>query len=214
MRSLTPRRGNEPDKTRESAWYARGFRYVAGIDEAGRGPLAGPVTAACVMFAPDKVISGVRDSKMLSAAMRECLYERITGECMAWAVVSVSVEDIEKFNILQATKKAMTEAALQLFPRPEVLLVDAVALDGADMEQEAIIGGDRVCFSIAAASILAKVTRDRYMTELDHHYPQYGFARHKGYGTAEHADAIRRYGPCPAHRRLFLRSILGKDENS
>jgi ribonuclease HII len=198
----------KPDKTYEISWFHAGYRFVAGIDEAGRGPLAGPVTAASVMFDREVIIPGVNDSKKLSPARREALYDTITAQCLAFAVVFADEADIERMNILQATRKAMTEAALSLAPVPEVLLVDAVTLDVQGMKQQAIVKGDQICFSIAAASILAKVARDRYMTALDVLYPQYGFARHKGYGTADHMDALRRYGPCPAHRALFIRSVF------
>ena len=190
----------------EEIWQAG--KMAAGIDEAGRGPLAGPVSAACVVLEKEKCILGVDDSKKLSEKKREELYERILQEAKYARCVMLSAEEIDRINILQATKKAMEQAAEGAAGC--VFLVDAVTGLMLPGEQQPIIKGDAKSHMIAAASILAKVTRDRYMREMDEKYPQYGFAKHKGYGTAEHIAAIREFGPCPEHRRSFLKNILGE----
>jgi len=187
--------------------WAEGF-LAAGIDEAGRGPLAGPVSAACVALEEEKCIPGVDDSKKLSEKKREELYERILQEAEYVRCVMLPAEEIDRLNILQATKRAMEQAAQDA--QGCVFLVDAVTGLMLPGEARPIIKGDAKSHMIAAASIVAKVTRDRYMRELDEKYPQYGFAKHKGYGTAEHIAAIREYGPCPEHRRSFLKNILGE----
>ena len=189
----------------EEIWQAG--MLAAGIDEAGRGPLAGPVSAACVVLEKDKCIPGVDDSKKLSEKKREELYERILQEAKYARCVMLGAEEIDRINILQATKKAMEQAAQEA--EGCIFLVDAVTGLMLPGEQRPIIKGDAKSHMIAAASILAKVTRDRYMREMDEKYPQYGFAKHKGYGTAEHIAAIREFGPCPEHRRSFLKNILG-----
>lgn len=178
----------------------------AGIDEAGRGPLAGPVAAGCVIMPRDPLIPGIDDSKRLSEKKRESLYDKILETALYAQVGWASVEEIERLNILGATRLAMSRAA-QGAPCALFLLdaIEGVALPGA---QRAIVHGDALCYSIAAASILAKVSRDRQMRALDAEYPQYGFAKHKGYGTAAHITALGTYGPCPAHRSLFIRKFI------
>ncbi len=179
---------------------------VCGMDEAGRGPLAGPVSAACVCLDPDKTVPGVDDSKKLSEKKREELYERILENASYVRCVFRDARTIDGINILEATKRAMEEAAADA---PEcVFLIDAVTGLALPWRSESIVKGDARSHMIAAASIIAKVTRDRYMLELDERYPMYGFAKHKGYGTSEHIAALRKYGPCPEHRRSFLKNIL------
>lgn len=187
-----------------------GAVLIAGMDEAGRGPLAGPVTAACCIMDLRDVIPGVNDSKQLSPKRREELFDDIKRKAVGYAVVSVDSEIIDEINILNATKKAMTEALYSLFPFPDVLLVDAVKHDFG-IPSRAIIHGDALSYSIAAASILAKVTRDRLMAEYDGVYPGYGFARHKGYGTKMHAELLTKRGPCPIHRRSFIKNFLREE---
>ena len=177
---------------------------ICGIDEAGRGPLAGPVAAGAVILPPDHDILYLNDSKKLSPKKRDMLYDQIRDEALACNVVMVSPERIDQINILQATYEAMRLAVAGLKIRPSVLVNDAVTIPGIDLPQVPVIKGDAKCISIAAASILAKVTRDRYMEELDKKYPAYGFAKHKGYGTKQHTDALRACGPCPEHRRTFI----------
>ncbi len=176
---------------------------VAGVDEAGRGPLAGPVVAAAVILDEIHPIAGLADSKKLSAARREQLYDEIRAKALCCCIAEASVEEIERLNILQATLLAMQRAVAGLRLRPGLVLVDGNRLPLLDMRAEAIVQGDAKVAAISAASILAKVTRDRGLLALDQRYPQYGFARHKGYGTAEHLRALRLHGPCPEHRRGF-----------
>ncbi len=183
-----------------------GVKFLAGIDEVGRGPLAGPVTTACCMLPLDEPIDKINDSKKLSEMRREKLYDLITAKA-AYSVASVSNEEIDELNILEATKKAMRECAGNLMPVPELILIDAVKLD-LGVKTESIIHGDAQSYNIAAASIIAKVTRDRFMVEADKLYPQYGFAKNKGYGTAEHIAALKKYGPCPLHRRTFIKNFF------
>lgn len=183
-----------------------GVKFLAGIDEVGRGPLAGPVTTACCMLPLDEPIDKINDSKKLSEIRREKLYDLITAKA-AYSVASVSNEEIDELNILEATKKAMRECAGNLMPVPELILIDAVNLD-LGVKTESIIHGDALSYNIAAASIIAKVTRDRFMVEADKLYPQYGFAKNKGYGTAEHIAALKKYGPCPLHRRTFIKNFI------
>lgn len=187
----------------ERLLWQKGVRAVAGVDEAGRGPLAGPVVAAAVIFRPDVLIAGVNDSKKLTARRRETCYEQILFEAEAIEVGLVSNQEIDEMNILRATHRAMIKAIRGLQIAPDHILVDGRGLPDPPIPQTAIIGGDAVCFSIAAASIVAKVTRDRLMTEYDVQYPEYGFAKHKGYGTKAHVEAIRKYGPSPLHRKSF-----------
>ena len=181
---------------------------VAGIDEAGRGPLAGPVAAGAVILPADHDILYLNDSKKLSAKKRDMLYDQIREEAVAWAVGLVEPARIDEINILQATYEAMRLAISQLKVSPTVLINDAVTIPGVDIPQIPVIKGDAKCISIAAASILAKVTRDRIMEEMDALYPEYGFAGHKGYGTKAHMEAIREHGPCPIHRRSFITRIV------
>ena len=178
---------------------------IAGIDEAGRGPLAGPVAAGAVILHD---ILYLNDSKKLSAKKRDMLFEQIKEEALAWSVGLVDPARIDEINILQATYEAMRLAVSQLKVKPTVLVNDAVTIPGIALPQVPVIKGDAKCISIAAASILAKVTRDRIMEEMDEKYPEYGFAKHKGYGTKEHMDAIREFGPCPIHRRSFITRIV------
>ncbi|OGB70906.1 MAG: ribonuclease HII [Burkholderiales bacterium RIFOXYC12_FULL_65_23] len=176
---------------------------VAGVDEAGRGPLAGPVVAAAVILDERQPIAGLADSKKLSAARRDQLYDEIRAKALCCCVAQASVEEIDRLNILQATLLAMQRAVAGLRLKPGLVLVDGNRLPLLEMRAEAIVKGDAKVAAISAASILAKVTRDRGLELLDQHYPQYGFARHKGYGTAEHLQALRLHGPCPEHRRSF-----------
>ena len=177
---------------------------ICGIDEAGRGPLAGPVAAGACILPADHDILWINDSKKLSEKRREELYEIITKEAVAWNVALAGPERIDEINILQATYEAMREAVRGLAVRPDVLVNDAVTIPDLEIPQVPIIRADAQCLSVAAASILAKVTRDRLMREADAVYPAYGFAQHKGYGTKAHIEAIRQYGPCPIHRRTFI----------
>lgn len=184
---------------------------IAGVDEAGRGPLAGPVVAAAVIMPADSKILGIDDSKKLTEAMRDARYEEILKTCIAYGVGIVDQEDIDAINILEATKKAMSLALRDL--EPEVILIDAVALKGQSVPVHGIIKGDEQSFAIAAASIIAKVTRDRLMLDYDKVYPEYGFAAHKGYGTKQHYAALDLIGPSPIHRKTFLRKWSEALEN-
>lgn len=191
----------------ETEFFDKGIKYIAGIDEAGRGPLAGPVVVASVIMPEDSMIEGVNDSKKISENKREKLYEIIIKEAISYSVGIVYQEEIDDINILQATKKALTMAVERLEVKPNIILVDALTgIDTLGIPFESIIKGDAKCYSIAAASIIAKVTRDRIMREWDKVYPEYGFASHKGYGTAKHIAAIKEYGSCPLHRRTFLKN--------
>lgn len=176
---------------------------TAGVDEAGRGPLAGPVVAAAVILDERQPIAGLADSKKLSAARRDQLYDEIRAKALCCCVAQASVEEIDRLNILQATLLAMQRAVAGLRLKPGLVLVDGNRLPLLEMRAEAIVKGDAKVAAISAASILAKVTRDRGLELLDQRYPQYGFARHKGYGTAEHLQALRLHGPCPEHRSSF-----------
>ena len=178
--------------------------FYCGVDEAGRGPLAGPVAAGAVIMPQESEIPWINDSKKLTPKMRSELYERIREEAVSWAVVMVEPERIDEINILQATYEAMRQAVQSLDPAPEALAADAVRIPGLHIPQMPVIKGDARCYSIAAASILAKVTRDRYMEEMDALYPEYGFSGNKGYGSADHIAALKKYGPCPIHRRSFI----------
>lgn len=193
----------DPDDAFECEAWTRGFRRVAGVDEAGRGPLAGPVVAAAVVLPRRCRLEGLRDSKLLSERQRECLYARLLTAAVDIGVGVVDAGVIDALNILEATRLAMTQAVRHLTPGPDYLLLDAVVLPGIAAEQRAVIKGDRLCRSIAAASIVAKVLRDRLMSRAHVRYPQYGFLAHKGYGTAEHLRQLQRYGPCDLHRRSF-----------
>jgi len=192
------------DLSRERALHARGFLLVAGVDEAGRGPLAGPVLAAAVILPPDFALDGLNDSKKLTAKKREHFHAILTTRTeIHWAVGAASVEEIDTLNILRATHLAMARAVEALPTKPDHALVDGLPVRGLPVDHTALVGGDALSVTIAAASVIAKVTRDRLMVELDAAYPQYGFARHKGYGVRQHLEALRHHGPSPAHRRSF-----------
>lgn len=191
----------------ENEIYDSGLSPLCGVDEAGRGPLAGPVCAAAVILPRGAVIEGLNDSKKLSEKRREALYDEITAKALAYGIAFASVEEIETLNILEATFLAMNRAIEQLSLRPALALIDGNRSKGIAVPSRCVIGGDGKCADIAAASILAKVTRDRYMLQMAETYPQYGFDRHKGYGTAAHYAAIRRYGPSEIHRMSFLRKM-------
>ena len=184
---------------------------VAGLDEAGRGPLAGPVVAAAVVLGPGTRIAGVDDSKRLTPEERESLYPVIHARAVAVGVGVVDAETIDRVNILQATRRAMGLALSSLGLEPELVLTDFVALDGLRCPQRNLVNGDQRSATVAAASIIAKVTRDRMMAEADRAYPQYGFGRHKGYATLEHLAALIMHGPCPLHRRTFNGVIVQQD---
>jgi ribonuclease HII len=190
-------------RTLENALRRVGFVYVAGVDEVGRGCLAGPVVAGAVVLNPDRHIAGVCDSKTVPAVERERLYDRIRSHAIAWAVAAADPEEIDRINIHQASLRAMQRAVLTLAPLPDLVLVDAFRIPELPMAQRGILHGDRRCAAIAAASIVAKVTRDRIMLELHGRDPRYGFDRHKGYATADHLDAVARFGYSVAHRRSF-----------
>jgi ribonuclease HII len=190
-------------RTLENALRRVGFVHVAGVDEVGRGCLAGPVVAAAVVLHPDRHIAGVSDSKAVPAAEREQLYERILRHAVAWAVADADPAEIDRINIHQASLRAMQRAVLALAPLPDIVLVDAFRVPDLPMAQRGVLHGDRRCSAIAAASIIAKVTRDRRMLDLHGRDPRYGFDRHKGYATADHLDAVARFGYSDVHRRSF-----------
>ena len=195
-------------RTLENALRRVGFCHVAGVDEVGRGCLAGPVVAAAVVLHPDRHIPGVCDSKLVPPEERERLFERIVRHAVAWAVASADPREIDHINIHQASLTAMRRAILGLAPLPDVVLVDAFRVPGLPMAQRGVPHGDRRCSAIAAASIVAKVTRDREMRELHARDPRYGFDRHKGYATADHLDAVARFGYSEVHRRSFRPTSL------
>ena len=185
------------------------FNYICGIDEAGRGPLAGPVVVASVIMPRDSMIEGVNDSKKVSEKKREKLYDQILEEAISYGVGIVGQDEIDDINILNATKKGLTMSIDELEVKPDLILVDALNhIETKGIPYESIIKGDAKVYSIAAASIIAKVTRDRIMRQWDEIYPQYGFERHKGYGTAAHIAAIKEYGLCPIHRRSFTKNFV------
>ena len=190
-------------RTLENSLRRVGFVHVAGVDEVGRGCLAGPVVAAAVVLDPGRHIPGVCDSKLVPAVERERLYDQIVGSAVAWAVASADPAEIDRINIHQASLRAMQRAVLSLAPRPDMVLVDAFRVPELPMAQRGIPHGDRRCSAIAAASIVAKVTRDRHMRELHLRDPRYGFDRHKGYATADHLEAVARFGYSDVHRRSF-----------
>ena len=194
----------------ERQCWEGGFDLVCGVDEAGRGPLAGPVCAAAVILPRDAAIEGLNDSKKLSDAKRRSLYDCITSEAYAYGVAFASVEEIDEVNILNATFRAMGRAVAAMGVPPDIVLVDGNRQPPLGMPTRTVIGGDGLSASIAAASILAKVTRDRLMEALDREYPQYGFAVHKGYGTRRHYEALTTYGPCPIHRPSFLKKFYAR----
>lgn len=191
----------------ERRLWAFGTTLVAGVDEAGRGPLAGPVVAAAVMFEPGHTIDGVRDSKRVPPSEREALYDRILAEAVGYGIGIVGHDVIDSVNILQATFRAMHLAIESLPVQPQHVLIDGNRFDQLNVPYSTIVDGDVLCFSIAAASIVAKVTRDRLMIEYDKQFPGYGFAHHKGYGTPGHRAAIRRLGLCEIHRRSFTQHL-------
>lgn len=191
--------------------YDRNFNLsaIAGVDEAGRGPLAGPVVAACCILPLDCMIDGINDSKKLSEAKREKLYCEITASAF-FKVSVIPQEVIDEINILRATKRAMAECIENMPVKPELVLIDAVDVK-VSVPIKSIIKGDAQSYNIAAASIIAKVTRDRLMRDYDNLYPQYGFAKNKGYGTKEHIEALKKCGPCPLHRKSFIKNFIGAD---
>ena len=192
----------------ENRYLEQGKRMIAGMDEAGRGPLAGPVVAACVILDPEKPVYGVNDSKKLSPKKRAELKKAIEENAVAIGVGIVDEKTIDEINILEATKLAMKKAVEALGIVPDVILIDALKIPSIPVPQEGIIKGDALSVSIAAASIIAKETRDDILRQIDEMYPQYGFASHKGYGTAQHIQAIRTYGPLPIHRKTFIGKFI------
>lgn len=186
------------------------FSYIAGVDEAGRGPLAGPVVAASVILPQDAFLPFLNDSKKVSEKRRDILYDEIRDTAIAYGIGIVSNSVIDEINILQATYEAMREAVKSLSKTPDILLVDAVNIPDINVKQVGIVKGDAKSVNIAAASILAKVTRDRIMSEYDKIYPEYGFASNKGYGTALHINALKEYGPCNIHRKTFIGNFIGE----
>ena len=198
-------------KADEEKLHEKNIEYIAGIDEAGRGPLAGPVVVGVVIMPKDSMIEGVNDSKKVSEKKREKLYDEITREAIAWGVGIVDQNEIDEINILNATKKAVTMAISSLKVKPDLILVDALTnIDTCGIPYKSIIKGDAKEYSIAAASIIAKVTRDRIMRQWDEVFPEYGFKGHKGYGTKKHIEAIKEYGPCMLHRKTFIKNFIGK----
>ena len=193
----------------EKALNLKGFNKICGIDEAGRGPLAGPVVVSAVIMPHDSMIEGVNDSKKVSEKKREKLYDEITNNAIAWGVAIIDQKEIDDINILNATKKGLTEALKQLSEKPDIILVDALTgIDTLGIPYQSIIKGDAKSYSIAAASIIAKVTRDRIMREWDEIYPEYGFEKHKGYGTKAHIEVIKNNGICPIHRKSFVKNFV------
>ena len=193
----------------EKELYQKGFKNICGIDEAGRGPLAGPVVIAGVVMPQDSMIEGVNDSKKVSEKKREKLYDIILEEAINYSVAIIGQDVIDEINILNATKQGVTQVIDELDVKPDLILVDALEhINTRGIPYEPIIKGDAKCYNIAAASIIAKVTRDRIMREWDEIYPQYGFINHKGYGTAKHIAAIKEYGLCPIHRRSFTKKFV------
>ncbi len=193
----------------EQEIYDQGKEYICGIDEAGRGPLAGPVVVASVIMPKDSMIEGVNDSKKVSEKKREKLYDQILEEAISYSVGIVDQKEIDRVNILNATKAGLTESIKGLKTKPDIILVDALTgIDTCGIPYMPIIKGDAKCYSIAAASIIAKVTRDRIMRQWHEVYPQYNFIQHKGYGTAAHIAAIKEYGLCPLHRLSFVKNII------
>ena len=193
--------------TLENEIYAGGVKLLCGVDEAGRGPLAGPGCAAAVILPQNCEIQGLNDSKKLTEKKREALFDVICASAVSYGIAFATVEEIEEYNILSATFMAMNRAIAQLDHVPELALIDGNRNTGIQIPSRCVIGGDGKCADIAAASVLAKVTRDRYMRQMAELYPQYGFEKHKGYGTKAHYEAIRAYGPSPIHRPSFLRKM-------
>ena len=196
-------------KVIEEDLHKKGFEKICGIDEAGRGPLAGPVVVAGVIMPKDSFIEGVNDSKKVSEKKRELLYDKILDEAISYSVSIIGQDIIDEINILNATKKGVTTVIEGLDVKPNLIVIDALEhIDTKGIPYESIIKGDAKCYSISAASIIAKVTRDRIMREWDKIYPQYGFAKHKGYGTSAHISAIKEYGLCPIHRKSFTKNFV------
>lgn len=193
----------------EKEIYENGYKNICGIDEAGRGPLAGPVVVAGVIMPKDSMIEGVNDSKKVSEKKREMLYDKIIEEAISYSIAIIGQDVIDKINILQATKQGVTSVVKGLDVKPNLIIIDALQnIDTAGVQYKSIIKGDAKCYSIGAASILAKVTRDRIMRQWDEVYPQYGFAKHKGYGTSAHIEAIKEYGLSPIHRKSFTKNFI------
>ena len=182
---------------------AQGFKLIAGVDEAGRGPLAGPVCVAAVILPDNAYLQKINDSKKLTDKIKDKLYDEIKKTAVAYSIVMVSHEEIDRLNILNATYKGMCDSVNELSVKPDYVLVDGNSVKGMDIPHECVVKGDSKSISVAAASILAKVTRDRYMTELDAKYPQYNFKKHKGYPTKEHYEALKKYGASEVHRKSF-----------
>ncbi len=196
-------------KSMEKELYEKGFEYICGIDEAGRGPLAGPVVVAGVIMPKDSMIEGVNDSKKVSEKKREKLYDVILEEAISYSVAIIGQDVIDEINILNATKDGVTKVVEGLDVKPNLILVDALThINTKGIPYDSIIKGDAKCYNISCASIIAKVTRDRIMREWDEIYPQYGFINHKGYGTAKHIQALKEYGPCPIHRKTFIKHFV------
>lgn len=200
-------------KKYEENLYNEGYKFICGIDEAGRGPLAGPVVVGAAVMPRDSKLEWVNDSKKVTEKRREILYDRITEEALAWGVGIISEKKIDELNILNATKKglhlALGEVIEKLKQKPDIVIVDALReIDTFEIPYQSIIKGDATCYSISCASILAKVTRDRIMREWNEVYPMYDFEKNKGYGTAEHIKALKQYGPCPIHRRTFIKHFV------
>lgn len=209
MKEKEIERLNELKKIEKEIYEKENINFICGIDEAGRGPLAGPVVVASVIMPKDSFIEGVNDSKKISEKNREKLYDYIIEEAISYCVGIVDQEEIDEINILQATKKGLTESIKGLETKPERIVVDALNnIDTCGIPYMSIIKGDAKCYSIACASIIAKVTRDRIMRQWDEIYPQYGFIKHKGYGTAAHIQAIKEYGLCSIHRRSFTKKFI------
>lgn len=210
----------ELKKIEEELYKGKEIKTIAGIDEAGRGPLAGPVVVACALMPRNSMIEGVNDSKKVSEKKREKIYEEIISEAIGYGVSIIGQNEIDEINILQATKKGVTEAIKNMeqnlklnielgIEKPDAILVDALTkIDTDGIPYKSIIHGDAISYSIACASIIAKVTRDRIMRQWDEVYPQYGFSKHKGYGTAAHISALKEYGPCPLHRTSFIKNFI------
>ena len=203
------------DKTREKIENDRAFlsdkvKYIAGVDEVGRGPLAGPVTVCAVIMDLDKLVDGVNDSKKLTAKKREALYDKIIASAIDYKIVSLDNDVIDRINILAATKEAMKQAVCGLKVKPDVVLVDAVKLE-IPYSVHSIIHGDALSYSIGAASILAKVYRDRLMDDYDKIFPEYGFSSNKGYGSAKHIAALKEFGPTPIHRKTFIKNFCPEE---
>lgn len=196
-----------PDYTYEKEALATGYTVICGTDEAGRGPLAGPVCAAAVILPTDLVIEGLNDSKKLTEKKREKLFDIICEKAISYGIAFATVEEIDEINILNASQLAMRRAVAMLTPTPDLVLVDGNIARDFPMSARPIVKGDALSMSIAAASVLAKVTRDRYCLEMHEAYPEYNFAGHKGYSTKEHMDLVRKLGPCPLHRKTFLKFL-------